>query len=438
MVAGVTLPRVPGVIILNPGQLLYSPKLNECMTQATWMARPKFSGIGSNYKVVEEHNRIPGHTTPYEHVDTMFEHVIPQLVGNAKRFWIIGIADGAEHFINYMDSKLAEDHTAKIGGLVTAMVFMEPTHQPNKLQSPGFKTFLHSYGKCWIKSSKPKGTWINVPGGMNPIMSPSQLSLPEKKPGKKPKQDEENKDPGQGVDTDKPIAGSQPIPVSKSGEGTHATEKLVEDPLALPDELKESDEPTTGLVAPVDIPKYRHPVTGEPTYLPPEAYTYCQPTVTYIADPIVVPKSGNQAAGEEEKKVSRKSSTDSDSPPESLMISRMSSGSDVSHPQGGGGSPPLPKSVLSLKSGSSDTNGNTSPTMNSPATLSPVAEESDDDDPMAGSYDYYSNTVSCHTYSAGVDIDEMIWPEVMDLALDFFTDKFEKEMEMEKRFRKQE
>lgn len=93
---------------------------------------------------------------------------------------------------------------------------------------------------------------------------------------------------------------------------------------------------------------------------------------------------------------------------------------DIVHPvegedegEGERDSPPLPKSVISLKDSSSSDSNNTSPSMNSPASnLSPVEEESADSDPMA--------EVSCHTYSAGTDIDEMILPNVMEEMLAFF------------------
>ncbi len=43
----------PGVIILNPGQLLYSSIFHECMSLKTWQARPKDLAFGPPYKINE-------------------------------------------------------------------------------------------------------------------------------------------------------------------------------------------------------------------------------------------------------------------------------------------------------------------------------------------------------------------------------------------------
>ncbi|KAF2482163.1 hypothetical protein BDY17DRAFT_178759 [Neohortaea acidophila] len=166
----------PGLILLNPGQRLYSPQLNEAMTQVSWLARPKPNALAQAHKIDNDHNKIPGHYTPYEHVGTFFDGILDQLIvhESSLRLWIVGISDGAEAFINYMDAQLHRDHTARIGSMVSGMAFMEPAHDPTMLKSQTTKTFLHSTGKCWIKSSKPMGTWVNAPGAMKKINHPSQ------------------------------------------------------------------------------------------------------------------------------------------------------------------------------------------------------------------------------------------------------------------------
>lgn len=49
----------PGLILLNPGQRLYSHELNEIMSQNTWLARPRSSAIGSPYVVDEVRMSLP-------------------------------------------------------------------------------------------------------------------------------------------------------------------------------------------------------------------------------------------------------------------------------------------------------------------------------------------------------------------------------------------
>ena len=57
-----------GVIILNPGQLLYSPKLNKTMTQATWLNRPKMIGLADPTSVHPVGNRVPGLKSEYQYL----------------------------------------------------------------------------------------------------------------------------------------------------------------------------------------------------------------------------------------------------------------------------------------------------------------------------------------------------------------------------------
>jgi hypothetical protein len=41
---------------------------------------------------------------------------------------------------------------------------------------------------------------------------------------------------------------------------------------------------------------------------------------------------------------------------------------------------------------------------------------------MSLSYDHTKEIVNCDTYSGETDVDEMIWPNVMDEVLHFFKD----------------
>ena len=377
----------PGLILLNPGQLIYSPDFHDCMTQKTWMARPRTSAVEAAVKIdvvscespriilctpllnfSQAYNRIPGHQTPYEHVVTVFDHLIPQLVNSDVRLWIVGIADGAENFIYYMDSKLAADPKAVIGGLVSGMAFMEPTHDPAKLQSDAMKVFLHSHGKCWIKSSKLMGTWINAPGAMKRIKMPGEedqeISTPRKESANRAEVDDDL-----GADAESWL-------ISKPERETNTMETIVEEPEEVhEDETDQGDKPLTAT----------HPTT---------------------------------ASG------SKRSSTGSDK-----RKSVSSNSSSLIHAsQELADSPPLHRSVQSLKSADSDSPSSPTRKLDN-LSLSTLPEEDSEAElgPMSGSYDYDANTVSCPTYSGGVDIDEMIWPKVMDEVLDFFKSLAEEE-----------
>ena len=72
-----TIERVPGcgVVIANCGQLIWYRRGHRAVTQQTWSAVPRKTGVSLPYKVDPEKNRVPGHGTVQEHVDSVFEWV---------------------------------------------------------------------------------------------------------------------------------------------------------------------------------------------------------------------------------------------------------------------------------------------------------------------------------------------------------------------------
>ena len=48
------------MIILNPGQLLYSHRDSKSMSQTTWDARQIDTALDQPYAISEEHNKVQG------------------------------------------------------------------------------------------------------------------------------------------------------------------------------------------------------------------------------------------------------------------------------------------------------------------------------------------------------------------------------------------
>jgi hypothetical protein len=163
--------NMPGIIILNPGQLIHSNQYGECMTWLTWKARIRDNALVPPHRVHEEYNRVLGHTNPEEHIATVFDKVIPQMVRQDAKLYVIGITDGAEKFINWYDAHTGETDPAT-AEQVWAMAFMEPMHEVNNVVNERTKSFLHSKARSWIKSSRPLGKFINSADALNKILSP--------------------------------------------------------------------------------------------------------------------------------------------------------------------------------------------------------------------------------------------------------------------------
>lgn len=154
---------VPGVVILNPGQLIYSWKMEKSVSVNTWKAqsqdhaeadqfetRPEFDHKpgdlrdpcegheDGSFAVRLDWSKVPGHGSAQEHVETVLERVLPQLVPDNTRIWIVGISDGAEMLVNYMEAKLTEPGRDKIipGRKVKAIALMNSTHWSDNVSSP--------------------------------------------------------------------------------------------------------------------------------------------------------------------------------------------------------------------------------------------------------------------------------------------------------------
>lgn len=296
------------------------------------MARPRSSALSGPCQIHPVQNRIRGHEDAYTHVETMFDKVIPQLLGDGYiRAWVVGIVDGAGNLIKYMDKKMAKDHSAKIGGLVSGIAFIESTHDATKLEAASLIFTLPKHAKSWIKSDKPVNKWIDTPGSMKALLSGVRG---EGKP-MKDQEKQENEDPGKKAIMDKPLAGSEPVVIEKPKSPTFPEVLVGDVPLALPSPIIEeltASNSTIGGFVPIS---QRHLQDD----LPPEAFAYKLP------DAISLPNS---------------------------------------------------------------------PTLDS-------AAGKDDEGSMADpNYECLDNVVSCHTYSGGTDVNEMIFPTSMDHVLAFF------------------
>lgn len=163
----------PGLILLNPGQLLYSHALNRPLSQPTWLARPKPTALDDPIRIDPVHNRVPGHETPEAHVNSIFEHVLPRITRPDVRLYIVGLSEGGEAVLQYLDEKLSTDAQALIGEKLEAVVLIQPTHRPGEVKSESLANFLAVRGRSWIVSEKPKGMLVNVPNFGGQMMADS-------------------------------------------------------------------------------------------------------------------------------------------------------------------------------------------------------------------------------------------------------------------------
>lgn len=96
---------VPGVIVLNNSQLLYSHKFNEALSIRAWSALPRKSI--AHYPIAVHHveNHVEGHRTSEEHIKTVFDTIIknPEFVSPEAEVYVVAIENGVEKLINVLE-----------------------------------------------------------------------------------------------------------------------------------------------------------------------------------------------------------------------------------------------------------------------------------------------------------------------------------------------
>lgn len=174
----------PGVIVFNPGELLYSHELNTSMSQTAWLARSKKNALAPNIEINEDFNRVPGHHNADAHIRTVFESIIPKIVNKDARVYVIGMSDGAESMLKYYDDKyLSLDYASndKFIGAPHAIALMQSTHSHEQLRSYKLKNFLNTpyCAKSYIVNDIPKGTFLTRPGDEMRRSQIAQPTLPD-------------------------------------------------------------------------------------------------------------------------------------------------------------------------------------------------------------------------------------------------------------------
>lgn len=97
-------PAPPGIILANMGELIWWPQGKRTLSKYSFDAAPMRSAAHIGNYIDPEVNRVPGHESPIAHVKSIFETVIPTLVGAHAGLDIIGLGDGADVVESYLNS----------------------------------------------------------------------------------------------------------------------------------------------------------------------------------------------------------------------------------------------------------------------------------------------------------------------------------------------
>jgi hypothetical protein len=149
----------PGLIILNPGQLLYSYKKKRPMSLTTWHDKIRKYAAGASDSIHEKYNRVEGNRSFEEHISFVFEKIVKdsQWVAADAQVYVIGIQEGGNATLKYLS-----DEWSHYCRRIAAIALISPFNDMAGLTTP-FKVFLANRGRAWIVSTAPSGTVLDTP-----------------------------------------------------------------------------------------------------------------------------------------------------------------------------------------------------------------------------------------------------------------------------------
>ncbi|KAL8710219.1 MAG: hypothetical protein Q9220_005150 [cf. Caloplaca sp. 1 TL-2023] len=147
-------PDPPGVIIANPGQLLWYRGGQRAVTQTTWLALPRKWAVSPAMEIDEVRNRVPGNRNPAEHVAYVFNEVVTKMARKDAKIDVVGMGDGAREVVEYL-----RDNWEKWEGRVQAVAIGTAyVWQGDEVGEGKFKGFWGDRSRAYIQSSEPLDT----------------------------------------------------------------------------------------------------------------------------------------------------------------------------------------------------------------------------------------------------------------------------------------
>jgi hypothetical protein len=91
----------PGLVLTNPGQLVWYCAGERAISLPTWHALPRRNAVEPPMRM-SIRNKIPGNETWQDHVTHVFENVLGKIVSKDVKIDIIGLAEGGLGAVRYL------------------------------------------------------------------------------------------------------------------------------------------------------------------------------------------------------------------------------------------------------------------------------------------------------------------------------------------------
>ena len=94
----------PGIIVANPCQLLWYRGGGRAVSTDEWMNLRRASAVSEPFKIDDVKNQVPGNGNYEEHVQCVFEEVLPRLVRKEAKIDVVGIEYSGSTAVEYLAS----------------------------------------------------------------------------------------------------------------------------------------------------------------------------------------------------------------------------------------------------------------------------------------------------------------------------------------------
>lgn len=110
------------IVIANLGQLLWYRRGQRAVTMASWNGLPRKSGVRGPMRIDPVKNHIPGNEDVKAHVKSVFD-VVEKMASDDVLIDVIGLGDGAEEVVEYLDQNWEQWET-KVRAICVGMGFV--------------------------------------------------------------------------------------------------------------------------------------------------------------------------------------------------------------------------------------------------------------------------------------------------------------------------
>ena len=147
--------EIPGIVLANPGQLLWYRGGSRAVSRAGWATLPRETAVAEPYRIDEVKNKIPENEEYEAHVNYIFNNVIDGMAKKDARIDVIGLEWTGQAAVKHLSANW-EKFASRTGGICLA----SPQHELLDLGNGEFVEFFNKRARAYFVSSDPVGTQI--------------------------------------------------------------------------------------------------------------------------------------------------------------------------------------------------------------------------------------------------------------------------------------